>query len=81
VSVDCKLGRESGNWTAQYRGIGLVIKINPRTRRPRSIAFYLNGKLAESAEIRCDLDDAKLIAEQAADHQIEQDPIRGASVV
>src|ERR1700738_835058 len=69
-----KQGNKSGNWTAQHRGVGLVITVNPRTRRPRTIGFYLNGRLTESAKVTCSLDEAKLIAVQAADRQIEAEP-------
>jgi hypothetical protein len=64
-----KRGPKFGNWTTQYRGINLVIRINPRIKLPKAIEFYIGRKLNASAPVACSIEDAKWIAVEAADKQ------------
>jgi hypothetical protein len=66
-------GAKTGNWSATFRGIGIVIRIDPKTEKPTEISWYLNGKLTESAPVICSLEVAKQIAVKVVDHEIETD--------
>jgi hypothetical protein len=65
--------RVSRAFSTDYRGIRIKITVDPKTDKPTEISWYLSGKLAESAPVTCDLEQAKRIAEKVVDHQIETD--------
>jgi hypothetical protein len=68
-----KQGRATKDWFGEYKGISIRVRVDPETDKPTEISWYLNGKLAESAPVTCDLEQAKRIAEKVVDHQIETD--------
>jgi hypothetical protein len=68
-----KQGAKTGNWSATFRGIGIVIRIDPETDKPTEMCWYLSGKLAESAPVTCALEIAKRIALEVVDRQIAED--------
>ena len=64
---------KSGNWSATFRGIGIVIRVNLKTRRPTEIEFFIGGRRVESAPVTCTLEIAKRIALEVVDRQIASD--------
>ena len=68
-----KQGRATKDWFGEHKGISIRVRVDPKTDKPTEISWYLGGKLAESAPITCDLEQAKRIAENVVDHQIETD--------
>ena len=64
---------KSGNWSTTFRGISIVIRVNPKTRRPTEIEFFIGGRRVESAPVTCTLEIAKRIAQEVVDQQIAED--------
>ena len=66
-------GAKTDNWSTTFRGIGIVIRIDPETSKPTTLNFYLGGKLADSVPVTCDVEQAKRISEKAVKIQIDRD--------
>jgi hypothetical protein len=64
---------QSGNWRTHLRGIGIVIRVKPKTRRPTEVEFFMGGRRIESAPVTCTLEIAKRIALEVVDRQIAED--------
>jgi hypothetical protein len=56
-----KKAPKTGNWSATFRGISIVIRVDPKTRRPTEIEFFIGGRRVESAPVTCTLEIAKRI--------------------
>jgi hypothetical protein len=67
-------GSKTGNWSATFRGISIVIRVDPKTRRQTEIEFFIAGRRVESAPVTCNLEIAKRIALEVVDRQIAEDP-------
>jgi len=61
-TTEWQLGFPTGNWVATYRGFPIVIKRSD-TDRSLEIGWFINGQVAESIPITCDLEWAKKLAE------------------
>ena len=62
VEAVWKQGSKTGNWSTTFHGIGIVIKVDPKTSQATEVQFFLNGKLDDSAPLPCTIDDAKRIS-------------------
>jgi hypothetical protein len=71
--VTWKQGPKTGNWSTTFRGIGIVIRVSPITRRPIEIEFFIGGRRVEFAPVTCTLEIAKKIAVEVVDRQIAED--------
>jgi hypothetical protein len=66
-------GSKTGNWSATFRGIGIVITVDD-SGRPTEFQFFLNGKLDDSASLSCTIDVAKRIALEVVDRLLLETP-------
>jgi hypothetical protein len=73
VEAVWKQGSKTGNWSTSFRGIGIVIRANPKTGRPTEIEFFIGGRRVESAPVTCTVEIAKRIAPEVVDRQIGED--------
>jgi hypothetical protein len=63
-------GIASRDWSGEFRGIAIRIKVDPKTGNPTSIGWYLDGPLDQTFPVTCDLEIAKTIALEVMDNQI-----------
>jgi hypothetical protein len=73
VQAEWKQGSKTGNWSTTFRGIDIVIRVDPKTRRPTEIEFFIGGRRVEPAPVTCTLEIAKRIAQEVVDQQIAED--------
>jgi hypothetical protein len=65
-----KQSRVSRAFSTDYRGIRIKITVDPETGKPTTLNFYLGGKLADSAPVSCDLEQAKRLCEKVVKIQV-----------
>ena len=53
-TAEWQIGFPTGNWVATYGGLRIVIKRSD-TDRPLEIGWFINGQVAESIPVTCDL--------------------------
>jgi hypothetical protein len=68
-----KIGVSTGHWAATYRGIRILIKVNPKTGRATEVGWYIEGRLDIDSPLDCDLETAKKIAAAVIDQRIPLD--------
>ena len=71
-SVEWQIGVPTGNSFWTYRGIRVVVKLR---HSPIEIAWFIEGRSAESSSVDCDLDLAKKIGIDAVDQRIPIDEL------
>jgi hypothetical protein len=68
-----KLWLSTGHWAATYRGIRILIKVNPKTGRATELAWFIEGRLDINSPLDCDLETAKKIGAAVVDQRIPVD--------
>jgi hypothetical protein len=64
----------NGDWHADYRGISIRIKVDPKTGKPMEICWHVGGVLSEISPVTCSLSVAQKIAVKIVDIQIPKNP-------
>jgi hypothetical protein len=73
MNASWKLGASTGHWAATYRGIGILIKVSPKTGRATEVAWYIEDQLDINSSLDCDLQTAKKIGVAVVDQRIPLD--------
>jgi len=73
MNATWKLGVSTGHWAATYRGIRILIKVDPKTGRANEVAWYIEGRLDIRSPLDCDLETAKKIGGAVVDQRIPLD--------
>ena len=64
----------SRDWSADYRGLTIRIKVDPESGDPTEISWYIGGVLSETSPVNCSLSVAQKIAIKIVNSQIPKNP-------